>query len=102
MNKIYEEPIKKAEALAEGVRKGASALERKGIVIDVEALCAACRALEEAGARQDAAEAQLKEARECAHKQLAQLKELFNASKVPIKQSFAPDTWLSFGLSDKK
>ncbi len=102
MNKIYEEPIKKAELLIEGVKKSADALEKKGIVIDAEALCAACRALEEAGAQQDAAEAQLKEARELAHERLAQLKEVFNASKTPIKQSFSPETWLSFGLLDKK
>lgn len=102
MNKIYEEPIKKAESLVEGVKKGADALERKGIVIDVEALCAACRELYDAGVQQDAAEARLKEARERAHNCLAQLKEIFNASKAPIKEAFPPESWLSFGLTDKK
>lgn len=102
MNKIYLEPISKAESLVDGVRKQAGVLAKNGIVIDVEALSAACRALEEAGAAQDAAEAKLKEARDAAHNSLERLKELFTASKLPIKQNFPPDVWLSFGLQDKK
>ena len=56
MNKIYSEPILKAESLVEGVKAQADLLAKKGIVIDVDALSAACRALEQAGAEQDAAE----------------------------------------------
>ena len=102
MNKIYSEPILKAESLVEGVKAQADLLAKKGIVIDVDALSAACRALEQAGAEQDAAEAKLKEAREAAHAKLEELKALFVASKSPIKQSFPPEVWLSFGVLDKK
>lgn len=102
MNKIYSEPILKAESLVEGVKTQADLLAKKGIVIDVDALSAACRALEQAGAEQDAAEAKLKEAREAAHAKLEELKALFMASKSPIKQSFPPEVWLSFGVLDRK
>ena len=91
MNKIYSEPILKAESLVEGVKAQADLLAKKGIVIDVDALSAACRALQQAGAEQDAAHAKLEE-----------LKALFIASKSPIKQSFPPEVWLSFGVLDKK
>lgn len=102
MNKIYLDPITKAEALAEGVRKQADLLAKKGIVVDADRLSAACRALVEAGKAQDTVEAKLKEAREKAHASLEELKELFNASKAPIKQNFPPEVWLSFGIQDKK
>lgn len=102
MNKIYSEPILKAESLAEGVKKQAEVLAKKGICIDADMLSAACRALEQAGEAQDAAEAKLKEAREAAHACLEKLKEVFNASKAPIKQNFPPEVWLSFGVQDKK
>lgn len=102
MNKIYSEPILKAESLVEGIKTQADLLAKKGIVIDVDALSAACRALEQAGAEQDAAEAKLKEAREAAHARLEELKTLFVVSKSPIKQNFPPEVWLSFGVLDKK
>lgn len=102
MNKIYLEPIAKAESLVDGVMKQADVLAKKGIVIDVEALSAACRALVAAGEQQDATEAKLKEARDAAHSRLEALKELIIVSKAPIKQCFPPDVWLSFGLQDKK
>ena len=91
MNKIYSEPILKAESLVEGVKTQADLLAKKGIVIDVDALSVACRALEQAGAEQDAAEAKLKEAREAAHARLEELKTLFVVSKSPIKQNFPQD-----------
>lgn len=102
MNKIYSEPILKAESLVEGVKKQADALAKKGIAVDAGRLSAACRALEQAGEAQDAAEAKLKEVREAAHARLEELKEVFNASKAPIKQNFPPEVWLSFGIQDKK
>ena len=102
MNKIYLEPIAKTEALAIGVRSQADVLARKGICIDADRLSAACCALEQAGRAQDAAEASLKDARVAAHTRLNELKELFNASKAPIKQNFPPEVWLSFGIHDKK
>ncbi len=102
MNKIYSEPILKVESLVEGVKTQADLLAKKGIVIDVDVLSAACRALEQAGAEQDDAEAKLKEAREVAHARLEDLKTLFVASKSPIKQNFPPEVWLSFGVLDKK
>ena len=102
MNKIYSEPIAKAESLAKGIKQQADVLAKKGIVVDAGRLSDACRALEQAGEAQDAAEAKLKEAREAAHACLEELKEIFNASKAPIKQNFPPEVWLSFGIQDKK
>lgn len=102
MNKIYQEPINKAESLIVGVKKCADSLAKKGIVINVDALSNACRALEDAGAAQDAAEVKLKEVRETAHRCLDELKEIFNASKAPIKQNYSPEAWASFGITDKK
>jgi hypothetical protein len=102
MNKIYSEPIAKAESLAKGIKQQAEMLARKGICIDADRLSAACCALEQAGRAQDAVEATLKEAREAAHARLNELKELFNATKVPIKQGFAPEMWNVFGIMDKK
>ncbi|MBR6692168.1 MAG: hypothetical protein IKL75_05985 [Bacteroidaceae bacterium] len=102
MNKIYSEPIAKAESLIEGVCNQTELLAKKGIVVDVDILRQACRALEEAGAAQDAAEAKLKEARDAAHECLEKLKEALVVSKTPIKQNFSPEVWLSFGLADKK
>lgn len=102
MNKIYSEPLSKAESLINGVRKQADTLAKKGIAVDVDALIAACRALEHAGAEQVAAEAKLKEVRDAAHSALEELKTVFNDSKAPIKQNFPPEVWLSFGLLDKK
>lgn len=102
MNKIYQEPIDKAQSLIDGVKVQAEALAKRGLVIDVEKLSAACRALSEAGAIQDEAEARLKEAREAAHERLEQLKELFVETKTPIKQNFALEVWQSLGLADKK
>ncbi|MBP3614880.1 MAG: hypothetical protein J6J37_08950 [Bacteroidaceae bacterium] len=102
MNKIYQEPINKAESLIVGVKKCADSLAKKGIVINVDALSNACRVLEDAGAAQDAAEVKLKEARETAHRCLDELKEIFNASKAPIKQNYSPEAWASFGITDKK
>lgn len=102
MNKIYLEPLSKAESFIKGVKKQAESLAKKGLSIDVEALSEACRNLELAGAEQDAAEAKLKDARDAAHASLEKLKALFNDSKAPIKQNFPPEVWLSFGLQDKK
>ena len=102
MNKIYLDPISKADALAEGIRKQADVLAKSGIVIDAEKLSAACRALEHAGTLQDEAEARLKDARDAAYVALEELKDIFTASKMPIKQSFAPEQWPLFGLQDKK
>lgn len=102
MNKIYSEPVIKAQSLVAGVKAQADVLQKKGIVIDVAKLQELCAALEKAGAAQDAAEEKLKEARAVAHACLEELKECYTASKSPIKQNYPPETWLSFGVVDKK
>ena len=38
MNKIYSEPIAKAQSLVVGVKAQADVLQKKGIVVDVERL----------------------------------------------------------------
>lgn len=102
MNKIYSEPITKAQSLVAGVKAQSDVLQKKGIIIDVDRLQALCVALEEAGVAQDIAEEKLKEARAVAHNCLEELKACYSDSKSPIKQSFPPETWLSFGVVDKK
>lgn len=102
MNKIYSEPVVKAMTLVEGVKKQADLLQKKGITVDVDKLQELCRELEQAGKAQDEAEAKLKDARLCAHGCLEALKELYTASKMPIKQNFPPETWSVFGVLDKK
>lgn len=102
MNKIYLEPITKAQSLVAGVKAQVDVLQKKGIVVDVEKLQQLCVSLEEAGAAQDVAEEKLKEARAMAHNCLEELKACYSDSKSPIKQNFPPETWLSFGIVDKK
>lgn len=102
MNKIYLEPVNKARDLIDGVKKQSDLLAKKGISIDVDLLSKMCRDLEDAGSAQDKIEAELKVARENAHRCLELLKTAYNSSKAPIKQNFAPETWQSFGLADKK
>lgn len=102
MNKIYLEPIMKAQMLIDGVNKQSELLAKNGIAIDVEQLKQLCDEMEMAGRIQDEAERQLKQLREKAHTSLNALKELYAASKLPIKQTFPQETWLSFGLIDKK
>lgn len=102
MNKIYLEPMQKAESLIKGFKAQAEALSKKGIVADVDKLQQLCNALADAGAAQDEAEARLKEARAVAHDCLTALKECYTEMKTPVKQSFPPEVWLSFGLVDKK
>lgn len=102
MNKIYLEPIKKAESLVEGVKSHADVLGKKGIFIDVDRLQQICRNMEQAGALQDEAEAKLKEARAVAHSSLEELKEFYTEAKTLIKQNYPPEAWLSFGVPDKK
>ena len=102
MNKIYSEPIAKAQSLVVGVKAQADVLQKKGIVVDVERLQALCLSLEQAGAAQDDAEEALKEARAVAHNCLEEQKACYSDYKIPIKQCFPPETWLSFGVPDKK
>lgn len=102
MNKIYLEPIEKAQSLIDGVKKQHELLSKRGICVDVEKLNDLCRELEKAGKLQDEAEQNLKQVRDRAHASLTALKEFYAASKLPIKQSFPQEIWLSFGLVDKK
>lgn len=102
MNKIYLEPIEKAQSFIDGVKKQQELLVKNGITVDVDRLSALCESLKEAGRRQEEAEELLRIAREKAHSELNALKELYSASKTPVKQSFPQETWSSFGLVDKK
>ena len=102
MNKIYLEPVGKVKMLIEAVEKQCELLKSKGISIDIGGLNEACRLLEDAGKRQEAVEAELKAARDDAHKRLEKLKILYAEAKLPIKQSFAPEVWNVFGIPDKR
>ena len=96
------EPVGKVKMLIEAVEKQGELLNNKAISIDTCGLSEACRLLEDAGKRQEAVEAELKAAREDAHKRLEKLKILYAEAKLPLKQSFAPDVWNVFGIPDKR
>ena len=102
MNKIYLEPMQKAESVIKGFKAQAEVLAKKGIVADFDRLQQLCSALADAGAAQDEAETRLKEARATAHDCLTALKEYYTEIKTPVKQEFPPEVWLSFGILDKK
>lgn len=102
MNKIYSEQIQKAKTLSQGIKTNDVALKEKGINPGTEKIDATAHALEEAAKAQDEAEEKLREQRKIAHKLLADLKELCNAAKQPIKERFPLEQWQKFGIADKR
>lgn len=102
MNKIYSDPLFKAESLSEGIAKHPEELLKKGIRPDTEQLKQICEALRQAAIEQEAAERTLSEKRAKAHDLLERLKNLYNDTKAPIKANFAPEEWSRFGCPDKR
>ena len=102
MNKIYSDPIEKAQALIDGVKKMNGVLREKGVNVDVDKLQLLSSALLEDGQAQEAAEEQLRLVREKAHASLSELKDVYTSIKTPIKQMFPQEEWLAFGIMDKK
>ncbi len=102
MNKIYSDQIGKAENLVKGVAVNSAELQGRGIPADMSKIEEACKALIEASGRQEEAEKVLNECRDRAHELLAELKELYNAAKEPIKQAYPMEQWAKFGLPDKR
>ncbi len=102
MNKIYSDQIVKAENLVKGISGNTAELQGRGILTDTSRLESVYKALTEASDKQEAAQVALNECRDRAHELLAELKELYNAAKDPIKQAFPLEQWAKFGLPDKR
>ncbi len=102
MNKIYSDQIVKAENLVKGVEAHSAELQGRGISTDISRISETYKALAEASDKQETAQTALNECRDKAHKLLAELKELYNAAKDPIKQAYPLEQWAKFGLPDKR
>ncbi len=102
MNKIYSDQIDKARNLAQGIEKNAETLKGRGIDVDPDKLLSLADQLTQASEKQDAAAAALNDARDEAHRLLAELKQTFEVSKSPIKLNFPLEQWSRFGLADKR
>ncbi len=102
MNKIYSDQIQKATMLSQGIRTNDALLKQNNINLDAEKIEVVAKALEEASAAQEKAEEELATRRDAAHLLLAELKELCNESKQPIKEKFPLEKWQKFGLPDKR
>ncbi len=102
MNKIYSDQIQKATMLSDGIKKNDETLKQKGINLMTEQLEAVAKALEEASNAQEEAEKELSVRRNAAHALLAELKNLCNETKQPIKTTFPLEQWHKFGLTDRR
>ena len=102
MNKIYSDQIEKVNLLVGGIEKNAAELKTNKINVDTQQLKKAIAQLTEIAKKQDAADATLKQIRTEAHKKLDELKELYDATKMPIKGHFSLEKWANFGIPDKR
>ncbi len=102
MNKIYSDQIEKAKNLVKGISSNSVELKGRGIPTDTSKIEDVYKALVEASEKQEAAQMTLNESRDCAHELLAELNELYNATKDPIKQAYPLEQWTKFGLPDKR
>ncbi len=102
MNKIYSDQIAKAESLVKGINDNSAELQGRGISTETSKIENLYKALIEAAEKQEAAQIALNECRDKSHELLAELKELYNATKDPIKQAFPLEQWAKFGLPDKR
>ncbi len=102
MNKTYSDQIQKATTLSEGIKRNDAVLKQKNINLNMERIDEVAKALEAAANEQEAAEQELTERRNVARELLAELKELYNAAKLPVKNSFPLEQWSTFGICDKR
>ncbi len=102
MNKIYSDQIAKAENLVKGIAANSAELQGRGILTNTSKIEVTYKALIEASGKQEAAQEALNECRDKAHELLAELKELYTATKDSIKQAYPLEQWAKFGLPDKR
>lgn len=103
MNKIYQDAIEKASAIAQGVGNNAAELKQKGFDTSVsQTLAELAKELsteaEEYDKLNDAASAQ----RQKCHDILDRLKAILADSKRGIKQRYDQPSWARFGVFAKK
>ncbi len=103
MNKIYSDPIEKAQLLIEGLKKNRSYLETKGYDLSViERLEKACQEMTREGEAVAAEEEALSKHRAQCHTILTGLKRDLYSGKSAIKQMFDQEQWALYGVPDKR
>ncbi len=103
MNKIYSDPIEKAQLLIEGLKKNRSYLQTKGYDLSViERLEQACEEMTREGEAVAAEEEALSKHRAQCHRILNRLKTDLLAGKGGIKQMFEQEQWSQYGVPDKR
>ena len=103
MNKIYSDPIEKAQLLIEGLKKNRSYLETKGYDLSViERLEKACEEMTREGEAVAIEEEALSKHRVRCHSILSGLKRDLYAGKNGIKTMFDQEQWNQYGVPDKR
>lgn len=103
MNKIYSDPIEKAQLLIEGLQKNHSYLQTKGYDLSViERLQKTCEELAREGEAVAAEEEALSRHRMQCHQILSRLKRDLLSGKGAIKQMFDQEQWSQYGVPDKR
>ncbi len=103
MNKIYSDPIEKAQMLIEGLKKNRSYLQTKGYDLSViERLEKACEEMTREGEAVAAEEEALSKHRAQCHNILNRLKTDLLSGKGAIKQMFEQEQWSQYGVPDKR
>lgn len=103
MNKIYSEPIEKAQMLIEGLQKNHSYLQAKGYDLSIiERLQKTCEELAREGEAVAVEEEALSRHRMQCHQILGRLKHDLLSGKGAIKQMFDQEQWSQYGVPDKR
>ena len=103
MNKIYSEPIDKANTLIEGLTRNQAYLKTKGYDLSVVELLQKYSAeLAVEGEKIAAEERAIAEHRVQCHILLSRLKEHLQHGKDGIKQMFDQELWEQYGVTDKR
>lgn len=103
MNKIYSDPIEKAQLLIEGLKKNRSYLQTKGYDLSViERLEKTCEELTREGEAVAVEEEALSRHRLQCHQILSRLKRDLLSGKGAIKEMFDQEQWSQYGVPDKR
>ncbi len=103
MNKIYSDPVEKAQMLIDGLKKNRSYLQTKGYDLSViERLEKTCEEMIREGEAVAIEEEALSKHRAQCHQILDRLKTDLLSGKAGIKQMFDQEQWGQYGVPDKR
>lgn len=103
MNKIYAEPLEKANAIANGVESHADELSKKNYNVGIAGkLKTTAAQLQKEAEKYDEMFEEVNKQREICHSLLEELKDTILEAKKGIKSGFEPEEWSRFGLTDKR